>query len=71
MIENSSLKVLSTCKEVCFFLISNMFGGFHGDGPIKFSYDNPGRNQDKITFNLIFKEVRAGIETAFALGFLF
>ena len=41
-------------------------GGFMGDGPIKCSYDNPGNNAVKIAYNLIFKEVRAGIETAFS-----
>jgi len=41
-------------------------GGFHGDGPVKFSYDNPGNDAVKKSFNLIFIEVRTGIETAFA-----
>ena len=41
-------------------------GGFEGDGPIRFSYKNPGANEEKKTYNLAFKEVRAGIETAFA-----
>ena len=41
-------------------------GGFHGDGPIQCSFDNPGSNENKKQFNLVFKEVRAGIETAFA-----
>jgi len=41
-------------------------GGFHGDGPIKFSYDNPGNDQIKKMFNLVFREARTGIETAFA-----
>jgi len=41
-------------------------GGFHGDGPVKFSYDNPGNDPVKKAFNLVFREVRTGIETAFA-----
>ena len=40
-------------------------GGFEGDCPIRYSYKNPGLNEDKKLFNLVFREVRTGIETAF------
>ncbi len=40
-------------------------GGFEGDGPIRYSYKNPGDDDDKKLFNLVFRKVRAGIETAF------
>ena len=41
-------------------------GGFHGDGPVRASYDNPGVNEARKLFNVVFREVRVGIETAFA-----
>ena len=40
-------------------------GGFEGDGPVRCSYKNPGNDELKKTFNNAFREVRAGIETAF------
>lgn len=40
-------------------------GGFKGDGPIKYSYNNPGKDIDKQTYNLAFKEARSTIETAY------
>lgn len=41
-------------------------GGFEGDGPCKSSYPNPGADIDKKLFNVAFKEVRQGIETAYS-----
>lgn len=41
-------------------------GGFKGDGPIRYSFKNPGADETKKLYNLVFKEVRAGIETAFS-----
>lgn len=41
-------------------------GGFEGDGPVRYSYKNPGADEDKKLFNLAFREVRTGIETSFA-----
>jgi hypothetical protein len=40
-------------------------GGFIGDGPVKFSYNNPGNDLHKKTYNLAFREVRSTIENAF------
>ena len=41
-------------------------GGFFGDGPIRFSYNDCENDLNKILYNLTFKEVRMGIETAFS-----
>jgi hypothetical protein len=39
-------------------------GGFRGNGPLLYTYDNLS-DEDKVTFNLAFKEVRVGVENAF------
>ena len=42
-------------------------GGFDGDGPARCSFNDPGADPYKQQFNIAFKEVRQGIETAYAL----
>lgn len=40
-------------------------GGIDGDGPVRCSFKNPGDDIYRKMFNLLFRKVRAGIETAF------
>jgi hypothetical protein len=40
-------------------------GGFEGDGRFVCSHKNPGNDQDKITYNLAFREVRMGVENSY------
>ncbi len=40
-------------------------GGFDGDGGFVCSYKNPGNDQDKIHYNLAFREVRMGVENSY------
>lgn len=41
-------------------------GGLKGDGPIKCSFNTPGKDIAKLNYNLSFKEARATVETSFA-----
>ena len=41
-------------------------GGLKGDGPIKCSFNTPGKDIAKLNYNLSFKEARTTIETSFA-----
>jgi hypothetical protein len=40
-------------------------GGFVGDGPVRYSHNNPGNDSDKVLYNIAFREVRTTVETAF------
>jgi hypothetical protein len=40
-------------------------GGFEGDGPFRCSYKNPGPIDDRQIYNLVWKEVRQGIENSY------
>ena len=39
-------------------------GGFEGDGPVIYSFDNP-NTEERVLYNLAFKEVRMSVENAF------
>jgi len=41
-------------------------GGFEGDGRFRCSYNNPGNHPDRILFNLVFREIRTGVENAYS-----
>jgi hypothetical protein len=41
-------------------------GGFEGDGRFRCSYNNPGHHPDRVLFNLVFREIRTGVENTYS-----